>query len=487
MNYISTRKSAARMTAGRAIIAGPAEDGGLYVPESFPKIKKTLEELAALDYKKLAYEIMSPYLSDFTPDELKSCIKKAYTGRFLDPLVAPLKEAAGAFFLELYHGRTLAFKDMALSVMPHLLKTSCEKYGGAKKIVILTATSGDTGKAALEAFADVKGVTVAVFYPQNGVSFMQKRQMETQAGGNVYVFGTAGNFDDAQAGVKRIFADEELKRRMAERGVVFSSANSINIGRLLPQVVYYFYAYSQLVRMKKIRCGNEINFSVPTGNFGNILAGYYAKCMGLPVKKLICASNINNILTDFFNTGVYDKERPFHTTISPSMDILVSSNLERLLFHTGADLIKDGAYRYNGNSEALNLFYGVHATEEETRRAIFDVFSRGYTIDPHTAVAYHAYGAYKKETGDATPVVVLATASPYKFPEDVCAAAADPAEPAAHDEAKAFEYIKKLSELSGTEIPAQLAGIESKPVRGSIACSPEQMSSAVEIMCYCIK
>ncbi len=332
ITYCSTRGGKLKVTASQAILQGLAPDGGLFVPDHVPALDVTLKDLAAMDYREVAYEVMKLLLTDFTEEELRSCIAAAYDDKFDTEEIAPLAESSDAYFLELYHGATIAFKDMALSILPHLMTTAARKNDVDRTIVILTATSGDTGKAALAGFADVPGTRIIVFYPKDGVSSIQERQMVTQKGDNTCVVGIRGNFDDAQSEVKRIFGNEELKKRMAEKGFAFSSANSINIGRLIPQVVYYFKAYADLLKSGVIREGDPVNFTVPTGNFGDILAGYLAILMGLPVRKLICPSNTNNILTDFLSTGVYDKNRDFYTTVSPSMDILISSNLERLLY-----------------------------------------------------------------------------------------------------------------------------------------------------------
>ena len=469
MRYISTRGKDNGVTAKEAILRGLARDGGLYVPEAIPVIDRPLSELLQLPYTKLAHAILRPFL-DFTDEELTECVEKAYAAnRFTDPKIAPVKSAAGVHFLELFHGPTLAFKDMALSILPHLMTVSASQQED-KEMIILTATSGDTGKAALEAFCDVPGTSIIVFYPEKGVSNLQKRQMITQEGSNTYVYGIRGNFDDAQTGVKNIFSNMVL-----EKGKEFSSANSINIGRLLPQICYYFYAYAQL----DIRLGSEVNFVVPTGNFGNILAGYYAKKMGLPIRKLICASNDNKVLYDFFRTGSYDKNREFYCTISPSMDILVSSNLERLLFHaTGAEIVRGMMENLSGQGRfelKANLpdFYGAHATEDEVRKAIYEVGQKGYVMDTHTAVAYHAGRRYIAETGDNTPQVVIATASPFKFAEDVLKALG--VEVGTDDMAN----VQALSEKSGLPVPEALARLAHLPVRHNIICDVSEMQKVV--------
>ena len=479
MRYVSTRGAGKGVTAKEAILRGLASDGGLYVPEIIPILDCPLEALLKLSYIDLAKAILRPYL-EFSEAELATCVEKAYAaGRFTHPKIAPLRRMGDVHFLELFHGPTLAFKDMALSILPHLMKVSVAQEG----LIILTATSGDTGKAALEAFCDIEGMSIAVFYPQNGVSAMQKRQMVTQEGDNTYVFGVEGNFDDAQTGVKKIFSNPGLARDMAQMGKMFSSANSINIGRLLPQIVYYFYAYGQLAEKGRLKVGEEINFVVPTGNFGNILAGYYAKEMGLPIRKLICASNDNKVLYDFFRTGAYDKNREFHCTISPSMDILVSSNLERLLFHaTDVESVRGmmGGLVGQGRFEMqvkLSDFYGVHTSEEETCRAIFEGGQRGYVMDTHTAVAYHAGQQYIKETGDDTQQIVVSTASPYKFAEDVLKALKVDWEKGGMESDMAA--VQALSKASGLPIPEAVAQLANKPVRHTMVCAVEDMEHVV--------
>jgi len=475
MKYISSRGGEGRVTAKEAIVRGLAPDGGLYVPETMPKLNHSLEELITLAYTDLAHAVLKPFLN-FSDEELRECVEKAYAPeRFASSLVAPVVtpfEGEKLHFLELFHGPTLAFKDMALSILPHLMKASASE----EELLILTATSGDTGKAALEAFKDVEGISIIVFYPENGVSATQKRQMITQEGSNVKVYGVKGNFDDAQSGVKRIFSDSELNKKLAAKGIMFSSANSINIGRLLPQVVYYFYAYGQLVKDSSIKLGDKLNFVVPTGNFGNILAGYYAKELGLPINKLICASNDNKILYDFFKTGTYDKNREFFCTISPSMDILISSNLERLLYHvTDTASVKSmmDALNDSGKYETdvkLPDFYGAYTTEVETKKAIAEAWQKGYLMDTHTAVAYHAGRKYTEETRDNTPQVVISTASPYKFAEDVLAAL---------NVDWQGDTAKALSEKSGLAIPEPIVQLTDKPVLHTEVCAVEKMSDIV--------
>ena len=436
--YRSTRDDSVRVTASQAILKGLAPDGGLFVPESIPSLDKSLEELSKMSYKEVAYEVMKLMLDDFTEEELKNCIDKAYDSKFDTEEIAPLVKAEGAYFLELFHGATIAFKDMALSILPYLLTTSAKKNGVKNEIVILTATSGDTGKAALAGFADVPGTKIIVFYPKHGVSPIQEKQMVTQKGNNTYVVGITGNFDDAQTAVKKMFNDKELEAELDAAGYQFSSANSINIGRLVPQIVYYVYAYASLVRQGKIKDGQEINVVVPTGNFGNILAAYYAKQMGLPVHKLICASNDNKVLYDFFRTGTYDRKRDFILTTSPSMDILISSNLERLIYRlTGenaekcAELMKSlsegGEYTITDEMKAqLGDFYGNFCSEKETADAISEIYKdSNYVIDTHTAVAAGVYKKYVSETEDHLQTVIASTASPYKFTRSVMDALGD--------------------------------------------------------------
>ena len=402
ITYHSTRNKNITATASEAILNGIAPDGGLYVPDEMPKLKISFEALARMDYAHVAYEVMKLFFTDFTEEELMACIKGAYnTEKFDTEDITKLVEADGAYYLELFHGRTIAFKDMALSILPYLMTTSAKKCGAKEEIVILTATSGDTGKAALAGFADVPGTSIVVFYPKHGVSRVQEKQMVTQKGKNVNVIGIEGNFDDAQSAVKAIFTDKKLAEKMQAKGYRFSSANSINIGRLIPQVAYYVYAFSRLYP-------KQINFVVPTGNFGNILAAYYACKMGVPVNKLICASNRNKVLTDFFETGVYDKNREFYLTSSPSMDILISSNLERLIYEIAgdktADFMKDlkekGKYKLTKEmKEKLGLFVGGYAEDAEMSQAIADLYKKeGYIIDTHTAVAAAVYNKYKAKT-----------------------------------------------------------------------------------------
>lgn len=486
--YKSTRGQGEQITASAAILKGIADDGGLFVPTEIPKPGISLNDMINMDFKNLAYHIIKEYLQDFEEVEMRDCINKAYDEKFDTPSIAPLVKKSGVYFLELFHGPTLAFKDMALSILPYLLKTAAKKQKLNKEIVILTATSGDTGKAALEGFAGVPGTKIIVFFPKSGVSEIQKMQMVTQTGDNTYVIGIEGNFDDAQTGVKNIFSDKELQKYMSALNYVFSSANSINIGRLIPQIVYYYYAYLQLCRMGDIKAGEEINFTVPTGNFGNILAGYYAKKMGLPIKHLICASNENNVLYDFFNTGIYDKKRDFIITMSPSMDILVSSNLERLLYYIhdeDSDMVNElmtqlslkGAYVINKQAkEKLSDFYGYYASEADTSEAIREMYkSDGYIIDTHTAVALSAYGKHRNQKCDFdTKTVILSTASPYKFAPEVMKSI-DPK----YSELNSFHLIKKMSRLMKAEIPGGIRDLNNKPVIHNTVCSKDEMKEQV--------
>lgn len=486
--YKSTRDDSVKVTASQAILKGLAPDGGLFVPESIPSFDKSLEELSKMSYKEVAYEVMKLMLDDFTEEELKACIDKAYDEKFDTDVIAPLVKADGAYYLELFHGATIAFKDMALSILPHLLITSAKKNDVHNEIVILTATSGDTGKAALAGFADVKGTRIIVFYPKNGVSPIQEKQMVTQKGDNTYVIGIKGNFDDAQTGVKKIFGDKELEKEMAEAGFQFSSANSINIGRLVPQIVYYVYAYTRLLADGEIKAGDKINAVVPTGNFGNILAAFYAKNMGLPINKLICASNENKVLYDFFTTGEYDRNREFVLTTSPSMDILISSNLERLIYRIAGNSAKKnselmeslkntGKYEITPEMKAqLSDFYGNYATEAEDAATIKKLYEDiGYVIDTHTAVAATVYEKYKKETGDDTVTVIASTASPYKFTRSVMDAI-----DSKYDSMTDFELVDELSKISNVAVPQAIEDIRTAPVLHDTVCEVNEMSSSVK-------
>ena len=487
--YHSTRNSEETATASEAILKGLTSDGGLFVPDSIPKLNVSLEDLTQMSYQEIAYAVMKEFLTDFTEEELKNCINNAYDDKFDTKEIAPLHEADGAYFLELYHGATIAFKDMALSILPHLMTTAAKKNQVNNEIVILTATSGDTGKAAMAGFADVPGTKIIVFYPKHGVSPIQEKQMVTQKGNNTYVVGITGNFDDAQTAVKKMFNDKELEAELDAAGYQFSSANSINIGRLVPQIVYYVYAYASLVRQGKIKDGQEINVVVPTGNFGNILAAYYAKQMGLPVHKLICASNDNKVLYDFFRTGEYDRNRPFILTTSPSMDILISSNLERLIYRiAGADASKDqelmkalseqGKYEITDKMRAqLHDFCGYYASEDETAKKIAKVYGdTGYVLDPHTAVASCAYEKYVADTKDETKTVIASTASPYKFTRSVMEAI----DKEKYGSMSDFDLVDELNKISGVDVPNAIEEIRTAPVRHKTVCDAADMEQTVK-------
>ena len=486
--YRSTRNNNEPVTASQAILKGLADDGGLFVPTGLPKLDTSLMKLADKNYQEVAYEVMKQFLTDFTEEELKSCISRAYDSKFDTEEIAPLIEKDGVYYLELFHGATIAFKDMALSILPHLLTTSAKKNHITNEIVILTATSGDTGKAALAGFADVEGTSIIVFYPKNGVSAIQERQMVTQKGSNTRVVGITGNFDDAQSGVKAMFNNKELARAMDSRGYQFSSANSINIGRLEPQVVYYVYAYTRLLGRGAIAEGEAVNFVVPTGNFGNILAAFYAKNMGVPVGKLICASNENKVLFDFFETGIYDKNREFILTTSPSMDILVSSNLERLIYKIAGEdadatremmeaLASRGKYSITEDMKnQMKDFVGGWASEEQCAEEIRRVYEKtGYVMDTHTSVASAVYHEYRESTEDDTKTVIASTASPYKFATSVMTAI-DEGFQGMDD----FALIDELSSTSGTKIPRAVEEIRTAPVLHDTVCDTEDMQKTVE-------
>ena len=488
--YKSTRNSEKTVTASEAILKGLADDGGLFVPESIPKLDVTLDELKGMSYQETAYAVMKQFFTDFTEEELKHCINSAYDSKFDTEVIAPLVKVGDTYHLELFHGATIAFKDMALSILPYLMTTSAKKNQVKNEIVILTATSGDTGKAALAGFADVPGTKIIVFYPKHGVSPIQEKQMVTQKGKNTHVVAIHGNFDDAQTGVKKMFNDKELGKELADKGFQFSSANSINIGRLVPQVVYYVYAYANLVKNGEIADGEKINVTVPTGNFGNILAAFYAKQMGLPIAKLICASNENKVLFDFFRTGIYDRNRDFILTTSPSMDILISSNLERLIYlSTGCDaaadaaLMKDlsekGSYTVTGNMrQFMSDFRGGFATEAQNEATIRKIFEdTGYLIDTHTGVAATVYNAYKAETGDQTKTVIASTASPYKFSHSVLEAIKGKSAVEGKDE---FAVVDELSEVSGTPVPKAVEELRSAVIRHNTECDVDKMGETVK-------
>lgn len=487
MNYYSTRGSLNKKTAAQAIIQGIAEDKGLYVPSEIPKLTFKPEEMTGKTYQEIAFKVISSFFDDYSEDEMKNCIYGAYDEKFEAKEIAPIVEAGGAYFLELYHGKTAAFKDMALSILPYLLTTALKKEKEDKKICILAATSGDTGKAALEGFADVSGTEIIVFYPNQGVSQIQERQMVSQEGENTCVYAINGNFDDAQTGVKRIFNDEDFAKELAKKGVKLSSANSINIGRLVPQVSYYVYSYIKLIERGIINPGDKINVVVPTGNFGNILAAYYAKEMGIGINKLICASNENNVLTDFIGTGEYNIDRDFYLTTSPSMDILISSNLERLLYHLSGgngeeikglmeELENNKTYKISEKiKEGLVDFYGGFADEKQTEKAIGDMYRQNkYLMDTHTAVAYKVYQNYLEETGDDTPTIIASTASAYKFADSVASAIGIEI---GND---GFENLKRLWEKTGVKIPAGLVDLEKKPVRHTGVLNVSEMKNSVK-------
>lgn len=486
--YQSTRSEGTKVTASQAILKGLADDGGLFVPVSIPKLDISLEEISKMTYQETAYEVIKLFFTDFTEAELKTCIERAYDSKFDTKEIAPLVKKSDAYYLELFHGATIAFKDMALSILPHLLTTSAKKNNIKNEIVILTATSGDTGKAALAGFADVEGTSIIVFYPKNGVSKIQERQMVTQKGANTKVVGITGNFDDAQSGVKAMFNNKELAKVMDEHGYQFSSANSINIGRLVPQVVYYVYSYTRLLANGDIKAGEKVNFVVPTGNFGNILAAFYAKNMGVPVGKLICASNENKVLYDFFETGVYDRNREFILTSSPSMDILISSNLERLIFRIAGDdakktadmmdaLKNTGKYTITDDMKAkLADFTGGWASEEDTAKEIKRVYDEtGYVMDTHTAVASSVYHTYKEKTNDDTKTIIASTASPYKFGTSVMSAIDKK-----YEGMDDFALIDELCKTSGVKIPNAVEEIRTAPVLHDTVCETEDMQKTVE-------
>jgi len=488
VKYYSTRSNIEPVEASEAVLKGLTSDGGLFVPDHIPTLEMTMEELSKLSYQEVAYEVMKLYLSDYTEEELKNCINNAYDSKFDTEVIAPLTEADGAFYLELFHGSTIAFKDMALSILPHLMTTAAKKHNIKNDIVILTATSGDTGKAALAGFAEVEGTKIIVFYPKNGVSPIQEKQMVTQKGDNTFVVGIHGNFDDAQTGVKKIFGDTEFAALMEEKGYQFSSANSINIGRLVPQIVYYVYSYAQLLKEEKITDGEKINVVVPTGNFGNILAAYFAKYMGVPINNLICASNENKVLYDFFNTGKYDRNRQFVLTSSPSMDILISSNLERLIYLIAgrdaetnaacmAALSKDGKYEITAEmKEKLDEFYGGYATEQETAEKIKSLYEKcGYVIDTHTAVAATVYDKYVAETGDTHKTVIASTASPFKFTRSVMDALDDK-----YSKMSDFELVDELSRIANVAVPNAIEEIRTAEVLHDNICDKDDMPKIVK-------
>jgi len=488
ITYSSTRGGNEKLLASQAVLQGLSKDGGLFVPDHIPALDVSIEKLATMTYAEVAYEVMKLFLTDYTEEELKACIAAAYDEKFDTEEIVPIAEAGGAYYLELYHGATIAFKDMALSILPHLMTTAARKNNVSNDIVILTATSGDTGKAALAGFAGVDKTKIIVFYPKDGVSPIQEKQMVTQKGDNTFVVGIHGNFDDAQTGVKKLFSDTELAAWMSDHNLQFSSANSINIGRLVPQIVYYVYSYAKLVAEEQIKNNDKINVVVPTGNFGNILAAYYAKNMGLPIDKLICASNDNKVLYDFFESGTYDKNREFILTTSPSMDILISSNLERLIYHICGDnsdtckklmgeLASDGKYTITDDMRAnLDHFVGGFADQKKTLDTIYELYdSCGYVIDTHTAVATSVFNSYKENSKDETPAIIASTASPYKFTASVLKAI-DPDYSGEDD----FALADRLSEISGVQIPDAVESIRKAPILHNNICEVDKMKDIVK-------
>jgi len=487
MLYTSTRQKLDNITATKAILQGISNEGGLFVPTNMPKMDFTIEELANWSYQEVAYRVMGLFFDEIKDEDLKYCIEHAYDDKFDTKEIAPLVHTKTGNFLELFHGPTIAFKDMALSILPYLMLTSKRYNGEEKDIVILTATSGDTGKAALEGFANVEGTKIIVFFPQDGVSDVQKQQMVTTEGDNTFVVGVKGNFDDCQTTVKEIFGDKEFAKKLADKNYKFSSANSINIGRLIPQVAYYFAAYGKMVRDGKLKAGETMNVVVPTGNFGNILASYYAKQMGLPIGKMICASNSNKVLFDFFTSGTYDRNRAFFLTASPSMDILISSNLERLLYHISgestetvndlmASLKTEGKYTITDTMrENIKDFYGGYADDETTKAYIKKVFDEeGYLMDTHTAVAYAVYDKYIQETNDDTPTVIVSTASPYKFTHSVMTAVDEK-----YDGISDFELLDHMQKLIEGDMPKAMDHIATRKINHNTVCKVDEMKNMV--------
>lgn len=490
-SYESTRNKCLNSTASLAVLKGIADDGGLYVMRDLENKKVNVENLKGKSYIEMAEKILGEMLDDFSEEKIKECVLNAYTNKFKTNEVVQVVKVGNSYITELFQGPTSAFKDVALSILPHLMKASYYMNDIKGEVIVLTATSGDTGKAALEGFKDVDGTKIAVFYPEGGVSQVQKAQMITQEGSNTYVSAIKGNFDDAQTAVKNIFTNEDLIKELKENNRIFSSANSINIGRLVPQIVYYFYSYIKLVENNEIQMWDKVNFSVPTGNFGNILAGYYAKMLGLPINKLICGSNENNVLYDFIKTGIYDKNREFHKTISPSMDILVSSNLERLLYYlSGKDndtvqqlmeqLKSTGKYEVSSEmKEKINEeFYAGCVFKEQTEETIKRAFEKyGYLLDTHTAVAYKSLEDYKEQTQDNTKSIVLSTASPYKFSKSVYEALYG------EETRDEFEIMEELSEKTGVEIPNNLKNLNTKKILHTKVCEINEMEDYVRKIC----
>ena len=488
LSYKNTRNAKDTISASKAIIQGLSAEGGLYVPECIPALDVSLSVLGNMTYQEVAYAVMKQFLTDFTQEELKDCIDKAYDDKFDVEEIVPIQKVEDAYYLELFHGPTIAFKDMALSILPHLLTTATKKHGITKEIVILTATSGDTGKAALAGFADVPGTKIIVFYPRDGVSKVQELQMVTQTGDNTSVVAIHGNFDDAQNGVKAIFEDRDLQERLSTLGYQFSSANSINIGRLVPQIVYYVYAYGKLLREGEIDAGEEINVVVPTGNFGNILAAYYAKGMGLPIRKLLCASNENKVLFDFFETGEYNRNREFVLTESPSMDILISSNLERLIYEIAGANAQDNAQKMKELKEQgfyditkemkqkLDMFAAGYATGEQAAEEIKKTYdATGYVLDTHTAVAANVYRAYKAKTKDKTKTLIASTASPYKFAKHVLTAL-----DAKYEQVDEIALLEEMPQVSGVKMPDAVKDVLGAAVVHTLECEVADMKQTVE-------
>ncbi|BDF05568.1 threonine synthase [[Clostridium] hylemonae] len=488
LHYKSTRNSNLKAAASEAVLKGLAPDGGLFVPERIPALDIPMDKLKDMSYQETAYEVMKLFLTDFTEEELKDCIGRAYDSKFDTEEIAPLTKVDDTYYLELFHGSTIAFKDMALSILPYLMTTAAKKNNVENEIVILAATSGDTGKAAMAGFADVEGTRIIVFYPKNGVSRVQELQMVTQKGKNVDVVAIHGNFDNAQSGVKEMFENEELAGKLAENGYQFSSANSINIGRLIPQVVYYVYAYAKLLEGEELSEGEKINVVVPTGNFGNILAAYYARQMGVPIDHLVCASNENKVLFDFFRTGTYDRNRDFVLTTSPSMDILISSNLERLIYLvTGEDSEQTAAFMSelkSGGSytlteemkEKLKDFKAGYATQEQTSRQIRHIWDgTGYVLDTHTAVASYVCDEYRKTSGDSGKCLIVSTASPFKFVKSVMTSI-----DSKYGEEDEFRLLEELKKVSGVEMPRAIADILDADVLHRTECDADKMEVTVK-------
>lgn len=491
--YISTRGGSEKISSAAAIIKGLASNKGLFVPTEIPKLPLTIEEMVGKDYKEVAFTVLKSFFDDFSDEELRYCVDSAYDDKFDKEEIVPIVQAGSAHFIELFHGKTAAFKDIALSILPYLMTTAIKKEGIDKKICILTATSGDTGKAALEGFSDVEGTEIVVFYPYKAVSKIQELQMTTQEGKNTHVFAIRGNFDDAQRGVKSIFTDPSFADELSKKNILLSSANSINIGRLVPQVAYYVYAYLKLLEEKTVKAGEPMNVVVPTGNFGNILAAYYAKMMGIPIRTFICASNKNKVLTDFFATGVYDANREFYVTNSPSMDILISSNLERLLFHLSLDaygernkasehvaglmtaLETDGKYEVSEEiKKEMGMFVGGFVDPELTLKTIQSMYNKHeYLMDTHTAVAYDVYSEYKKHVCDDFETVIAATASPYKFPASVAKAIG------IDEMTDDFEYLDEINKVTGVKIPSSFADLKERPVLHNRVIEKNEMKNVI--------